>query len=462
MHSAGRGPTIGAMRAPAALAVLLALVAPGPAAAVTLVVETDGSGDFPSLTEALAAAVSGDVIELGEGTFSPSTTGEVLPLDVPPGVTIRGQGVWETEIDGEYGEEIMMIRWAEEDEVRIEDLTLARGESPRDGDPDALYVWQSHATLSRVRFEDIGDPELPDLPWNLDIWIDVRSSTLTLLDSGVSSSHASNRGVTCTDSTVVADGFSMRWNRSYYGVLDLRDGCDGQLDRVVLQENDGTNCDGALVAAGAVPASNVEMVWNDVGPCRLWQGAELVHATVAGNDSQAFFPLIEVERLGHSIVAFNQGAVALTGEQRAVFNDVFDNTPADWEGTDPTGADGNVSLDPRFVTGPDEPAEPSLQLDVDSPLIDAGGDELTAALDLHGDARPADGDGDGVAVPDPGAYEMPEGWYEPGDDDGADDDGADDDAADDDGCECSASAGVPASALALPALVAVLAVARRR
>ena len=45
----------------------------------------------------------------------------------------------------------------------------------------------------------------------------------------------------------------------------------------------------------------------------------------------------------------------------------------------------------------------------DSPAIDAGDDTVCPATDYRGFARPVDGDGDGNAVCDVGAYE----WWKP-------------------------------------------------
>jgi hypothetical protein len=73
---------------------------------------------------------------------------------------------------------------------------------------------------------------------------------------------------------------------------------------------------------------------------------------------------------------------------------------------DPTGSDGNLSADPQFadVLGEDFRPRPG------SPLLDAGsGADVASALDLAGEARVADGDGDGAAAVDIGAREFQPG-----------------------------------------------------
>ena len=71
---------------------------------------------------------------------------------------------------------------------------------------------------------------------------------------------------------------------------------------------------------------------------------------------------------------------------------------------DPTGTNGNVSVDPLFL----DPLGGDFRLSVRSPLIDAGTNELAAldSEDFDGDARIQDGDGDGAAVADIGSQEF--------------------------------------------------------
>src|SRR5918996_5816210 len=61
---------------------------------------TDPQADAPSLTRALSTAQSGDVILVGPGVYSPSQTGEILPLRIPAGVAVEGAGREGCVIDG--------------------------------------------------------------------------------------------------------------------------------------------------------------------------------------------------------------------------------------------------------------------------------------------------------------------------------------------------------------------------
>ncbi len=68
-----------------------------------------------------------------------------------------------------------------------------------------------------------------------------------------------------------------------------------------------------------------------------------------------------------------------------------------------TGLNGNVSTDPLF----NNPASGDYHLPTGSPAIDTGAPDLARAVDFDGAARPLDGNGDGVAAFDMGAFEAP-------------------------------------------------------
>jgi hypothetical protein len=117
--------------------------------------------------------------------------------------------------------------------------------------------------------------------------------------------------------------------------------------------------------------------------------------------------------LVNGVVGIQVNAMGLTPELRG--NDVFDNSTPILPDTnyvgiaDPTGSDGNLSVDPQLadVAGGDFRPRPA------SPVLDAGSDaDVVSPRDLDGDPRVVDGDGEGGAAVDIGAHEL-QPWEAP-------------------------------------------------
>ncbi len=128
----------------------------------------------------------------------------------------------------------------------------------------------------------------------------------------------------------------------------------------------------------------------------------ITNNTIVGNSASSFgglYLLSSSLTIANSIVAFNSSGIFCSFSPIFRCNCVYGNTAYDYSGvTDPTGTNGNIKIDPKFVSaspGPDgkwgtaDDVLADLRLAAGSPCIDAGSnaDVPADAADLNGNGN---------------------------------------------------------------------------
>jgi hypothetical protein len=181
---------------------------------------------------------------------------------------------------------------------------------------------------------------------------------------------------------------------------------------VILQDNEAVN-GGAIAAEGRVDLRlvNVVIANNSASNCcggvaleghRGLVAGTFINTTITANGANYLVGGVLVENeatleLVNSIVWNNSLAEVArffgTGLVSVSFSDIGERL---------FPGPGNRALDPKFL----DPANRNYRLRPSSPAVDAGTNVGAPRADVLGKKRPIDGNGDGIAVTDMGAFEL--------------------------------------------------------
>ncbi len=399
--------------------------------------DCDGQGDqmVPSdhatIGDAIAAAADGDMVCVAPGTYEENIDFGGKAIHV---LGLAGPDA--TVIDGTGGRVVTFANGEGPDSV-LEGTTVTGGNTGDRG--GGLYIDGTSPTLidlvitgnyanvcgGGVYVDDGGSPTFTDVritsnstasgTWGgAGIYVYDASVTLTRAEiSGnlsrgneggaalsIDLSSASLTDVVISGNTAYSVGGAIRADNSS---LSIR---NGRITGNLSQHNraGGLYLDWSQATLrNVIVAGNRSEGYNpEGGGLYVWKGTvNLDHVAVVNNtalsEGGGLYLYDCTANLDHTIIAGNQagsdggGIRSVVATTTVTYGDLWDNTPEDVFGmADPTGADGNVAVDPLFLdlTDPD-PLAWDVHLDASSPLVDAG--------------DPAEADPDG-SLPDMGPY----------------------------------------------------------
>ncbi len=374
------------------------------AQAATITVCSSGC-NYASIQAAVNAAASGDTISIGAGTF-----GENINISAKS-VTLQGAGADATVVNGVGGRPF----YVSTSTVTISRMRLTAGAGPVGG---AIMNIGGVVTIADAVIDG------NTAPYGGGGIYTANGGTLTLTNTRVSGNVSSSTGggIEIIDGTVTLIDSTVSGNTAAGDSGGIHNQGTLTLIRSTVSGNTASGWGGGILTWGDVRVVNSTVSGNSAGQSAgavyIVQGsAYLFNATIAGNTASAWYGtggVLGRTTIKNSIIAGNTGPYrqdCFGGPWTSLGNNVIQN-PSNCAVTAVEGDRFNV--DARLdVLQDNGGATFTHALLSGSPAIDAGSpsgctdaDANPLPTDQRGSARVVDGDADGVARCDAGAFEF--------------------------------------------------------
>ncbi len=356
------------------------------AGATTWTVDGAGGGDYASIQAAIDAAQSGDEIAVAPGTYLETIDflGKAIHLYGSAGADF-------TTIDGTGHPHVVQCINGEGPDTILEGFTITGGNAI-DSCGGGLLSDSSSPTVTRCAF--IGNIA----GFGGGICGDAIVSQCLFDNNGARNGGGTWRVSTVTDSVFTNNTASM--GASILSVQTVS-GCTFiDNEEGIFEAGDVVNCTFSGTLGGAA-LTNARTVVNcrflnnqhNAMVTRLDYHSLVTHCTFINNEIGITNAQDGTTTVTNCIIRGNTLA-AIEGPATVSYSDI----EGGWEG------EGNIDIDPAF-------ADAQGRLSTGSPCIDAGTNDPPGGLppmDIEGNPRPLDGNGDAEAAPDMGAWEHPE------------------------------------------------------
>jgi len=372
--------------------------------------------DYPTIQQGIAAAADGDTVRVGAGTYRES-------IDyLGKAITVRSDsGPQTTTIRSFLTNQVVTIVGTNiSRNCRLEGFTITNGKG-------GVY-------LSTVSAAIVGN-------------IVVSNSVCVV--PGISAQHCSS----VISNNVITGNYPNALCSSDGGGISIGGGSGAQIDRNIITNNATKGAGGGIYLNSA---GNVVVRDNLIAGNSAWTGGAGFHAIsystvslinniIAANTSTNGCGGIDIsvpsgggnQSVLNNTIVDNRGGTAsgvlcqgyfsaatfvnnlivapsnqvafyvdnsyVPGQPVIMFSDLYSASGPAFEGagSSPFGLNGNISADPLFVNE----ALQDFHLKRSSPAIDSGTNSYAPTSDFDDTIRPFDGDQDGVAIADMGAYE---------------------------------------------------------
>jgi len=360
----------------------------GSASAKTWYVDDDSASgiDFTNIQNAIDAASDGDTVFVHKGTYYEN-------INLKDGIIMQGEGADVATIDGGGAGSVVTADGVGA-ETMMDGFTITGGSSDYGGGID---MRDSSPTIHNNIFQNNSADEFGG-----GIYMHGGSPTITNNSFQDNTAQKNGGGIylewglpTLTNNTIVHnsadyDGGGIYIYRSSPIIINntiignSADSCGGG---ICIYEHSSPLISNNLIIGNSAPNGGAIFGEGDVSP-------KIINNNICGNS-------IDGVHCGDDVSTFTITNNIIWGNGddlygcTATYSDIEDGDPGE----------GNICADPMFV----DAAGGDYHLQSGSPCIDAGTNEGAPSTDFDGNQRPMDGDGDGIAIIDMGAFEYVSG-----------------------------------------------------